>query len=536
MAKRYVKNLISFFVSGIILFCLSITAFADPLSAAITVAIDALGVTIGGIGLTPGLIDTTIGDPTRTDVPITLDGSNIRVTHNYETIDGVQYDRVLFSPEFAEYLNSEGLGWIADNSIDPNSSGTIASGVGSCGGVPIFNINGRYLSQNYTFPIPASPSSGEFAYLTEVVGDWYAWTRAARYTQSGIVFNLTGEQPPSGGVWYNIYASDTFVINCGTPSSTYTNGYWAKSNNLNGVLSPYLPFNYSPFSFDYVSGTIDTGSKDGLNLEVLVPSGYLDDVPDGTIPVSGGTPSNPLTQLNDAILDALSELVDIISEFVEPAPEPTPTPTPVPIPTDALGAVPYPTWMATFGQFVKDGIETINDTVGLFKESVEDFFDTVGQGIQDSLEDMYDLVGLFKDGVLDALDTWGQSIEDAIDDLGTLVNTGITSLRQILEAIRTAVASIPATLTQILEHIKQGHLDLFKGVLDAIKVVFAPILIALKSALRLWHYVVEWVQATAPVFSTFTGFMSGTSYNMVLPIYAALAGPICIAIYKRFGR
>lgn len=531
MTKSYVKNFISFLVTGIIFLCLSFTAFADPLSAAITVAIDALGVSIGGIGLTPGLIDTTVGDPTRYDVPIALDGSSIRVTHNAESIDGIDYDRLIFSPEFANYLNSEGLGWIADNSIDPNSSGTIASGVGNVGGIPIFTVPGvsnYYASQTYVFPVPPH-STVEDQYLTEIVGPFYAWTRTRTNGNSGININLTGETPST---FYSINSSGYRVI-------VYvgaTTGRFTPVNNPSFSQFPTYPFIDQAFSFDYVSGTIDTGSKDGLNLEVLLPSGYLDDISDGSIPVSGGTPSNPLIQINDALLEALSDLVDIISEFVEPAPEPTPTPTPVPIPTDALGAVPYPTWMATFGQFVKDGIETINDTIGLFKESVEDYFDTVGQGIQDALEDMFDLVGLFKDGVLDALDTWGQSIEDAIDDLGTLVNTGITSLRQILEAIRTAVASIPATLTQILEHIKQGHLDLFKGVLDAIKVVFAPILIALKSALRLWHYVVEWVQATAPVFSTFIGFMSGTSYNMVLPIYAALAGPICIAIYKRFGR
>lgn len=533
MIKRCAKNIISFLVTGIVFLCLSFTAFADPLTGGLIGIIDALGVTIGGIGITAPGLDALVGDSSRADIPIELQGSGIQYVPNSETIDGINYDLFLFSPEYAQFLREEGLGWITNNDIDPNSSGVISSGLGYCNGVPIFLIDNNRVSQIFTFNYPSNVD--DIYELT--IGNYLLHFKRSRFTGSYYWRQVRVDDQVG---FTNCGAATLDVVESALQLKLYSGVYYWHALTQDGVWSrvdtPSYPFDDSPFSYDYVAGVIDTSEHDGDSLKVLVPHGYVDpNIPEGNYIIDGGSGSDIITLLNQALVDAKAQLEELLAELIEVVP-PTPPPTPTPLPTDALGSVPYPTWMDTFGQRVKDGIQSINDTVGLFKESVEDFFDTVGQGIQDSLDDMFDLVGLFKDGVLDALDIWGQSIEDAIDDLGTLVNTGITSLRQILEAIRTAVASIPVTLTQILEHINQGHLDLFKGVLDAIKVVFAPILLALKSCLRLWHYVVEWVQATAPVFSTFIGFMSGTNYNMVLPIYAALAGPICIAIYKRFGR
>lgn len=534
MIKRCAKNIISFLVTGIVFLCLSFTAFADPLTGGLIGIIDALGITIGGIGITAPGLDQYIGNPERTDIPIDLIDSSITYTPNSVSIDGVNYDEFLFSPEYAAFLRDEGLGWIVNNDIDPNSTGTIAQGLGYVGGIPIFETDNLKQSQYFSTSFPSE--IGTIIPLN--IGEYSLELRRSVFSGDILWYQarvLPDQNFSNGGAGAADLVSTLFQLRF------YSNQfYWYYSSPRDGswirVPTLYKEFDDTPFTYDYVAGVIDTSEHEGDSLRVLIPHGYVDpNVQPGTHVVDGGSGNQIIELLNQAIVDAKAQLEELLAELVEIVP-PTPPPTPTPLPTDALGSVPYPTWMDTFGQRVKDGLDTINDTIGLFKDSAEDFFDTVGQGIQDALEDMFDLVGLFKDGVLDALDTWGQSIEDAIDDLGSLVNTGITSLRQILEAIRTAVASIPATLTQILEHIKQGHLDLFKGVLDAIKVVFAPILLALKSALRLWHYVVEWVQATAPVFSTFIGFMSGTSYNMVLPIYAALAGPICIAIYKRFGR
>lgn len=92
------------------------------------------------------------------------------------------------------------------------------------------------------------------------------------------------------------------------------------------------------------------------------------------------------------------------------------------------------------------------------------------------------------------------------------------------------------SLKKILEDIETAPVKVYRSALEVLKTVFAPILLLLRSVIGLWHYVVEWVQAITPVFSSFFGLMSGTSYYMVLPIYAGIAGPIVIAVYKRFGK
>ena len=63
MIKR-TKNFISFFVSAFILLSISVSAFADPLTGALIGVLDGLGVVVGGVGLTPGIIDSQVGDPT----------------------------------------------------------------------------------------------------------------------------------------------------------------------------------------------------------------------------------------------------------------------------------------------------------------------------------------------------------------------------------------------------------------------------------------------------------------------------------------
>lgn len=527
MINRFAKNLISILVTGISFFCLSFTAFADPLTGALIPVLDAIGVIVGGSSLTPGIVDSVLGDPSRTDIPIELNGSHVTYTPNAVEIDGIDFDKLIYSSDFAAFLQEQGFDWLEENGITSDSDGILASGDGFVFGIPVFNISGQARSQNFVFYDYGTYNLGELSVLVEEWVTSYPYRASVSCGGSPLGSDLTAKDVDLPFVFY-VYGDSSgghLVDGRGYFWLSNGSGRYASGNMLNKAVA-------SPFEFDWLAGTIDLTPIEDKTLEVLVPHGYIpDSVPSGDATV--GIDNILIDTIHEALIDALVHLEEIIGEFVD---SPVPPPTPTPIPSADLGSVPYPTWLDTFGTRVIQGIQNIYDTIGLFKESVEDFFDTVGQGIQDVLDDMFDLVGLFKDSVLDTLDTWGQSIEDAIDDLGTLVNTGITSLRQILEAIRTAVASIPATLTQILEHIRQGHLDLFKGVLDAIKVVFAPILIALKSALRLWHYVVEWVQATAPVFTTFIGFMSGTNYNMVLPIYVALAGPICIAIYKRFGR
>ena len=105
----------------------------------------------------------------------------------------------------------------------------------------------------------------------------------------------------------------------------------------------------------------------------------------------------------------------------------------------------------------------------------------------------------------------------------------IYQLQNIIETLQT----LPQ---QILEDIETGPSKVFRKALDILKSLFFPLLLPIKAMMGLWHYVVEWLQSVNAPFVWIFGIMSGASYNMVLPIYAVLAGSICIAIYKALGR
>lgn len=366
MVKR-TKNLISFLFSAFVVLSISIPAFADPVLGALIGALDGIGVIVGGSSLTPVLLEQEVGDPSRTDVPIEIGPSTIRVNHHAETIDGVPYDAIWFSPEYAAWLKDEGLGWIADNSIDPNSSGTIAAGLGTVFGIPVFNIEGRPRSQDIVFDSFTETTLGDLTIsISEIPGD-YPYSFFVYFNGQQLGGNVTAKETELPFTFYvsarNLTGNYPGVYRCTNRVNRYSTG----NSDLAGVVVD------SPFTFNYVAGNIDYSQLDGQSLKVLVPSGYLDDVDDGTYPVTGGSPpSVDVEAINQALIDAIVHLEELIGEFIEDIP-PTPPPTPTPIPTDALGSVPYPTWMDTFGNAVKQGVENINDTIGLFKQEVVDF-------------------------------------------------------------------------------------------------------------------------------------------------------------------
>ena len=109
-------------------------------------------------------------------------------------------------------------------------------------------------------------------------------------------------------------------------------------------------------------------------------------------------------------------------------------------------------------------------------------------------------------------------------------------MRDILQQIAEIPEAIRELADQILEDIELGPAKLFDKALDILKSLFLPLLLPIRAMMNLWHYVVEWIQSVSSPFTWIFGIMSSTSYNMVLPIYALLAGGICISIYKALGR
>lgn len=131
---------------------------------------------------------------------------------------------------------------------------------------------------------------------------------------------------------------------------------------------------------------------------------------------------------------------------------------------------------------------------------------------------------------LDDLMRW---IKNAIDRLGETITDDIDTIHEDIQEI---ISQISELADKILEDIELGPAKLFDKALDILKSLFLPLLLPIRAMMNLWHYVVEWISSISTPFTWIFGIMSGTSGNLVLPIYALLAGGICISIYKALGR
>lgn len=427
-----------------------------------------------------------------------LDQSVIKVLPDTILIDGIEYSQIWLGPDAAEALRLEGLDFASLYNILNNQDEAIqyATGFGSWHGIPLYNVSGDIISPFYV----VAYGSASDAYISNFVGGLTVdlWSGHPSGTSAQGRAYVTGG-PVSGFITINKDRTMSGLVRA------RKNGSYIQLDTYNSSVPNsriYYDSNYisSPFEFDYTSGIIDAPKEVNDGLLITVPSQgpdnsyYIPDVvrdyPELTQP--GGRPivldpelnpdyevdvdiGNDIGELLRLIITLLTLLPDWEIEFApepEVGPEPSPEPVPPPSPEPSVP----------------------------ISEVPADWLDQILRWIQETIK-----------------------------AIQTAIQSATETLIQTLTEIKTK-------LQDILDHIRQGHIDLFINVLDVIKSFFAPVFGLLRAALGLWHYVVEWVQATAPVFSTFIGFMSGTSYNLVLPIYAALAGPICIAIYKRFGR
>lgn len=100
----------------------------------------------------------------------------------------------------------------------------------------------------------------------------------------------------------------------------------------------------------------------------------------------------------------------------------------------------------------------------------------------------------------------------------------------ISQSIPPIIESIPK-IDEICNNIDTApYHDLDTG-LDRLPTVFLPFITDLRSALGIWHYVTEWLAQISTTFAFVSGCLVGTS--IMTPIYAAIAGFMCIKIYRR---
>lgn len=110
--------------------------------------------------------------------------------------------------------------------------------------------------------------------------------------------------------------------------------------------------------------------------------------------------------------------------------------------------------------------------------------------------------------------------------INEITNQGDIISQQIPQIIET----IP-TIEDICNNIDTApYHDLDTG-LDRLPTFFLPFITDLRSALGIWHYVTEWLSQVSTTFAFISGCLVGTS--IMTPIYAAVAGFMCIKVYRR---
>lgn len=452
----------------------------------------------------PWSADYTYSGPTWDNDILNL--SSIVVRPDFVEIDGVMYTDIWLSNDAAQKFRVNAFDVESAWNLVSNSNGVYAQGAGWINTIPVFYYNNAYRTQRFSVIASgdsvASVGSSPYAlYLFTRFNDNVTnkYQFGARFGSDIPVFSVTDPSPFMGSA----SLANSNLVSTNWDLHFYKNGVWQSGSSTR--VSTVGPVLVSPFDFEWVSGNVPLEQLPAdYGLNIRLPTSQTDPDSGETIydlgdlvreypEQSGGKPLNFDPSLNPEVeldVDYTNELWRILEMLIllgllddaeikyapydDPSPEPSPSPDPSPPPS------PEPSTPISDqpAEWLDQILRWIQETISTVKNAV--------QTLDDKLTQIYD--------------------------------------------------KVEALPQQILQDIETAPIDIYRRCLDIIKVVFAPIILLLRSVIGLWHYVVEWVQVTAPVFSSFFGFMSGTSYNMVLPIYASLAGPIVIAVYKRFGK
>lgn len=521
MLKRGYKLVISV-VLILALFCgLSVTSFAafpleNRFKAWIATALMAANITIeSSLAPVQSLFDTlsygaglpwtpsyTYQGPSWDDE--ILDRSSIIIKHDSVVIDGISYTDVWLSNDasqkFRVNVGDIETAW----NIVSNSNGTYASGEGFVDGLPFFHVGSYDITQTTSVPFSGSYiMSNNIAF--ETIPNQFGNASSIYFYNNGVNFTYLLNQGSNLFPYrtrFRVGSNDDVSLQIAANSGNFSNLFYPLS----------VPVVRQNFDFDWVSGTIEPQTLPGdYMLHIRVPSSHSDSSSGQTIydfgdivqefpDVENGyqinlDPSlNPDFQIDQDLLDTLGDLLNTILNVwdllkdaptgteVEYAPYEEPVP-PQPEPDYPDPEIPIgdqdPTWLDSLLRWLKDAI------------------DELGTRLEAQLQDIYH------------------------------------EIEQNFDAIRDWMQSLPDVIREDLE---TAPIKVYQKALSLIKTLFAPILALLNSVIGLWHYVVEWVNSVSIPFLTFFNIMSLSSYNMVLPIYAGLAGAIVIAVYKRFGR
>ena len=381
------------------------------------------------------------------------------------------------------------------------------------------NDTGNTPTVKYFNGIPFVTTLGGALVSDPIATGYVDGTKVGQYfigsTQCGVLFD----------VYRKIYSNITYYYNgniVNVESSIYfpqTGNYEVRYNDVNNnvrIVTDKIGDNYISRNSNNIgtsnqnngiswsSSTVDTSIFDDWdNARIKIPKSISQ-------LQSGWTLTDFLNELN-RIWSGAGEDNIIIEDggYVPPVP-------PVPVPSTPLGEVPFDDWVDLWGQGIYQQLENQSDAL-----------DFIGSNGTDAIEE------------LESIDENIGTLEAAAESIDTNIGIGnglLGGIRSLAQSAVNYLEGIAEYVGDLVEEIVAGTETLIAGILNQIPQAFGVIFGPIKQASSIWHYVVEWIQSIGAPFQFIWSMASGTSYYIILPVYASLAAAVVLAFFKRFGR
>lgn len=528
---RSIKILISVVLMLALILSFSIVSFADPLSAAAFGGAFASFLEASGISTSAsGLGATAYNDYWLAETGETenwLDPlSDYQVYYSHDNTSGTDHVWI-GGTSVLDLFKQNADDYIINKNIFDNSNGNLANSSLIYDDIPFLTRSGSYFA---TYPIGSFtlPNTGS-------VGDTYSYSAG----KVQVVMSVGLIQYGSCRYTYKIYYDGNLVGDGGQTVYSNTGGYTFNilfRCGSNRQVQIYVGHSTREFvaytgeyatqfssGIDYISGVINTSVSSGQGLDIVIPHDSSVTFPDGYL--------NTFSDIQELLSIINSNLANdsLVSADFAPVPIVPPGPTPTPLPSDTLGGTLYSVWTDDFGTPVLDGLDGINDTIGLIGDDIVDVIDTYGQSAVQAIEDQTDVIDTFGQSAI-------QAIEDQTDVIDTFGTTVTDALNNPVSGIKAKLDSIVSSLTNVVENIIEGVKESILGDTTKIEGLFAGIIGRLRSAFGIWHYVVEWVGSIGGVLAWVMNTGASINYSVILPVYACIAGGIVLGVYRRFGR
>lgn len=433
------------------------------------------------------------------DIEEYLQRSTISFSGEEVVIDGKHYTDVWLSHEAAEKFRVNAYDIKTAFDIANNSNGTYVRGVGSIDDTPVYEIDDTEgIARTQVFELPWREEIykiGPYRIETYFSGEqttrlsWHFKYRNDTY-QSGN--NNTINYWPL--YIYVEYLKDYNAVQIRWKWRTGTSYNWiGRKGNYNGFVN-------EPFDFDWVSGVIPAegifGQEEGLHLYIPNDATEWTDAPSTQTIINNYNtyiennpdilPDVDLDLDTPGLLDKIGDILDIIGPII-----------------DLL--------KPQFGPQSQEPTPPIPPEPG----------DTISETPWDSLRDLLQRILNKLDDIL--------GIRNLISNFNSAFDSATSSILNQLNNIFQSIGQLP-------EFFESHVINTIKDALSGIKNFFLPIFALLKASLGIWHYVIEWFTAISTPFQFYLNVISSGYPLITVPIYAAIAGVICIAVYRRFGR